>query len=618
MRLLGQSRLTARILFWVICTSVLMFSVVTAFTVWQEREEMYRAVQQDADRNISRNTAAISIALWNFDQTTLDATLLALTQSGSIVRAEVRDQQGRRVSKVERADAKSRPDAEWEIPVIGPEDSGQIGMLKISESYTDVHDVFARNLATQLISELTKIGGLAALLFIVVYSVIARPLQTLAMEVSNLKPLNALTPLRRRRIFDDELDTLVNSINRFRSERAGAEDALHRDIAERMQVQAALNKSESELSEALRIAQLAYWEYDIQSGEFSLNDNYYSLCRTREKHVGGYHLKSDEFLHKLVFAEDAPAFVELLRQAVQAQPTDRLGQIEVRLLSADGSKRWMRVHCKFDRSNRGEAARLIGAIQDITQRKLAEDALWATRSELARVTRLTTMGQMGASIAHEINQPLTAIVLNSNAGLRWLAQEPPRIDEAQDALRQITDDGLRAGEVITSIRAMFKNEGKKRILIDVNVIIRDVLRMVDVDLQNRGVSVSTELSDGLPKVVADPVQMQQVFLNLIVNAIEAMDSITNLPRLLQIRSESRDTSGILVVVEDFGAGIDARDMDRIFDAFFTTKSSGMGMGLSICRSIVESHNGQLWALPGTVRGSIFHVALPGGTPDGAP
>jgi C4-dicarboxylate-specific signal transduction histidine kinase len=319
----------------------------------------------------------------------------------------------------------------------------------------------------------------------------------------------------------------------------------------------------------------------------------------------------------LVDPEDVAAFAELIRQAVRARPTDQLGQIEVRLLCADGSRRWMRVHCKFECANQGDTARLIGAIQDITQRKLAENALWATRSELTRMARLTTMGQMGASIAHEINQPLAAIVLNGNAGLRWLAQETPRIDEAQAALKQIADDGLRAGEVIRSIRAMFKKGNKERVVLDVNVIVREVLMMVDLDLQTRRISVSTELCEGLPKVVADPVQLQQVFLNLIMNAIEAMDSIGDFDRLLQIRSEIQDTSDILVTVEDFGAGIDAGDLERIFDAFFTTKSSGIGMGLSICRSIVESHNGRLWALPGTPRGSIFHVVLPGSAPRGA-
>jgi signal transduction histidine kinase len=461
MRLLGQSRLTARILFWVICTSVLVFSIVTTFTIWQEREGMYLKAQEDAGRNVSRNIAAISIALWNFDKITLDATLLALTQSGSIVRAEVRDPQ-QMVSEVERADQQGKPDAEWEVPILGPDDSRQIGTLKISESYAGVRDFVAATLATQLLSELTKIGGLAALLFIVIYSVIARHLQALAREVSNLKPGDVRTPVRlqRKKVWHDELDTLVESINRFRSKQADA-----------------------------------------------------------------------------------------------------------------------------------------------------EDALWATRSELARVTQMTTMGQMAASIAHEINQPLGAIVANSNAGLRWLAHEPSNIAEARAALKQIADDGHRASEVIGSIRSMFKKDGHEKSLLDLNDLVREVLTMADAELRTQRVSASTELHEGLPQVLADRVQLQQVFLNLVMNAIEAMGSVNDRARLLRVRSEIHDASGILVTVEDSGMGIDTIDRDRIFDTFFTTKSTGMGMGLSICRTIIEAHGGRLWASAGTPHGSTFSVTL---------
>jgi C4-dicarboxylate-specific signal transduction histidine kinase len=466
MRFLGQSRLTARTLFWVICTSVLMFSVVTTFTVWQERERMYRAAQEDADKNVSRNIAAISVALWNFDKPALNATLLALTQSGSIIRAEVHDSQSQ-IAEVSRADRSAKSDAEWEIPIMGPDDVTQIGTLKLSESYADVRDLFVKNLGAVIISELIKIGGLAALLLIVIYRLIARHLQTLAHEVSSLKPGSAFTPIRLQRkiIWHDELDTLVESINRFRSE--GAE---------------------------------------------------------------------------------------------------------------------------------------------------AEDALWTTRSELARVTQLTTMGQMAASIAHEITQPLAAIVANSSAGLRWLGREPPHVDEARAALNDIVADGHRASDVIASIRTMFKKDSHERTLVDLNELIRDVLAIVDADLRTQRVSVSTELRDGLPQVLADRVQIQQVFLNLILNAAEAMASVTDRTRLLQIKSDIHDTSGTLVTVEDSGTGISVKDRDRIFDSFFTTKSTGMGMGLSICRSIIESHDGRLWASANNPYGTIFHVALPGGTP----
>jgi signal transduction histidine kinase len=471
MKLLGQSRLTTRILFWVICAAVLMFSIVTALTIWQERERMYRAAQEDSDRNISRNIATISIALWNFDKITLDATLQALTQSGAIVRAEVYDVQQQLVSKVERADQRANPDAEWEIPIRAPDESRQIGVLKIAESYSDLREFLARNLVTQLTSELTKIVGLAALLFIVVYTVVARHLQTLAREVSNLKPGSDLTPinLQRKKVWHDELDTLTDSINRFRRQQAEA-----------------------------------------------------------------------------------------------------------------------------------------------------ENALWATRSELARITQLMTATQMSASIAHEINQPLAAIVANGNAALRGLARAPPDIGEASEALRGVVDNGQRASEVIASLRAMFQKNGHKRTLSDVNSLIQEVLTLVDGDLRAQRVSLVVELHSGVPPVLADRIQLQQVFMNLIVNAIEAMEPVNDHERILTIKSDIQDGAGILITVEDTGLGIEAKNANRIFETFFTTKRSGMGMGLAICKSIIQAHRGRLWASPGPACGSIFHITLPVGVPDTTP
>jgi PAS domain S-box-containing protein len=609
MRYLGQSRLTIRILFWVVCASLLMFSLVTAVTVWQQRERMYRASQEDADRNVARSIGAISIALWNFDRITMDATLSALTQSGSIFRAEVRARQ-QLFAEIERSGPGTRADHEWEIPIMGPDNSKQIGALKISESYADVSKVFAANLLIELVSELTKIGGLAALLFIIIYRVVARHLQSMAHEVSNLGPGNVLTPigLQRKKVWRDELDTLVDSINRFRTERAEAEEAMHRDIAERLRVEAVLNKTERDLSEALEIAQLAYWEYDLTSREFVLNDQFYSLCQTSAGQVGGHRLKADDFFRMLVHREDALAFAAYIEQALQASRSDRF-RIEVRIVSAGRPTHWMRVHCKAERDNADEGARLIGAIQDITQRKLAEDALWATRSELARVTRLTTLGQIGASIAHEINQPLGAIVANANAVSCLLDGTPTDLDEVRIALKEIVDDGHRASAVVENVRAMFKKDSHRRVLSDVNVIVRDVLTMVDADLRAQRVCVSTDLREELPKILADRVQLQQLFLNLIMNAIEAMSSVTDRARLLRIRSEIGESSSILVTLEDSGTGIEIKDTELLFDAFFTTKSAGMGMGLSICRSIVNAHDGRIRASPGVTCGSVFHVAF---------
>jgi signal transduction histidine kinase len=230
-----------------------------------------------------------------------------------------------------------------------------------------------------------------------------------------------------------------------------------------------------------------------------------------------------------------------------------------------------------------------------------------------REARQIAMDAMAASIAHEVNQPLSAISLNSQSALLFLARTPPNIEEARAALESIANDSVRGSDVIASLRAMFKKDVHGRVWFSVNDLVREVLAMVDVDLRTQRISVSTELREGIPRLLADRGQLQQVFLNLIMNAIEAMRSITDRARRLQISSDIiQGSSGVLVTVEDSGTGIDREDRDRIFDPFFTTKSSGTGIGLTICRSIIESHGGTLWASGNRSYGTSFHVALPDG------
>jgi C4-dicarboxylate-specific signal transduction histidine kinase len=233
----------------------------------------------------------------------------------------------------------------------------------------------------------------------------------------------------------------------------------------------------------------------------------------------------------------------------------------------------------------------------------------AMQDELARVARLATMGRLAASIAHEINQPLGAIVANGNAGLRWLAHTPPNFDEAREAVDQIVKDGHRASDVIEGIRAVFKKGEERRDPLDVNELIGEVLRLTRAEIQNERISVRTELLNDLPNVVGDRVQLQLVFRNLIVNAVEAMSSVTDRERVLHIMSAIIPSS-VRITVADTGTGIDQEIIDRIFHTFFTTKSHGMGMGLSICRAIVEAHGGTLSASSSQPYGSIFEIQLP--------
>jgi signal transduction histidine kinase len=225
--------------------------------------------------------------------------------------------------------------------------------------------------------------------------------------------------------------------------------------------------------------------------------------------------------------------------------------------------------------------------------------------------RKIAMDAMAASIAHEVTQPIAAMTNNSHAALILLARTPPNIEEARAALDAVVSDGARASAVITSLRAMFKRETNRRARIDANSLVQDVLKLVDTDLRSRQVTVSTELREGLPQLFADRAQLQQVLLNLFMNAIEAMRTVTDGVRLLKIKSDFiQERSGILITVEDSGPGIDSKDKKRVLEPFFSTKPTGTGIGLAICQSIIESHGGHIRVSDNHPRGAIFHVALP--------
>ena len=222
---------------------------------------------------------------------------------------------------------------------------------------------------------------------------------------------------------------------------------------------------------------------------------------------------------------------------------------------------------------------------------------------------VATAGELTASIAHEIKQPLGAMITSANAALRWLAKEKPDLVETREAMKNVVSDGHRASEIIGSIRAMFKQDSQVA-AVDLNDVIQDVLRLVHGDLETRGILVQTGLTRPLPLILGNKGQLQQVLLNLVGNAADAMGSASGRARVLTIKTAIHGSDGVLLSVEDSGTGIAAKDIDRIFELFFTTKSQGMGMGLSICRSIIETYNGRLWASTGVDHGSVFNILLP--------
>jgi PAS domain S-box-containing protein len=252
---------------------------------------------------------------------------------------------------------------------------------------------------------------------------------------------------------------------------------------------------------------------------------------------------------------------------------------------------------------------IVTAVRDITERKRSEQTLQETQAALARVTRVTSMGELTASIAHEINQPLAAVTTNTSASLRWLAAQPPNLDEARKAADSAIREANRASEVIARIRALLKKAPPQMEPVDVNEIIKEVLRLVAGELTRSAVTAKTMLAASGLVVLGDRVQLQQVILNLIMNAIDAMITITDRSRTLLIKS-ANDTEGALVQVQDSARGLDPEYAERIFEPFFTTKPEGIGMGLAISRSIVETHGGRLWATPGSPHGAVFQLILP--------
>jgi signal transduction histidine kinase len=266
---------------------------------------------------------------------------------------------------------------------------------------------------------------------------------------------------------------------------------------------------------------------------------------------------------------------------------------------------------RVDYSGHDEIGRVTSAFNEmLSELAAARSREIAARAESARVAQLTSMGEMAASIAHEINQPLSAIVTNANAGLRWLTNATPDLNRLETILKRVVRDGLRASDVIASVRGMFKRDANAKVPLSVEELINEVQGLVREDLQSEQILFEARLASGLPSVLADRVQLQQVLLNLISNAIDAMRETRGRPREMRIRAQAIEPGNVLIAVADSGAGIDPKHDGRLFEAFFTTKANGMGLGLSICRSIIEAHGGRLWATRRNPHGTIFQFTLP--------
>lgn len=286
--------------------------------------------------------------------------------------------------------------------------------------------------------------------------------------------------------------------------------------------------------------------------------------------------------------------------------------MEVQRQAVDGVAVWLRMHIALVAATPEFPRFLIAFCEDASERRRTEEALLTARSNLAHAARLTTIGELTASIAHELNQPLAAIVTNGNACLRWLAGDAPNLREAGNTLNWIMRDARRASDVIARIRALMRKAAPHWETVNLNDVVREGLEMVQGELGRRKVEITTELDPQLPAIHGERVQLQQLFINLALNAVEAMATVTTRPRRLRIRSarQAQDGDGVELEVSDNGPGVDAADLDKLFSAFFTTKAQGTGLGLWICQSIAESHSGRLLAQCNAEHGMCFRLLLP--------
>jgi signal transduction histidine kinase/GAF domain-containing protein len=282
---------------------------------------------------------------------------------------------------------------------------------------------------------------------------------------------------------------------------------------------------------------------------------------------------------------------------------------EYRLRMPDGRVKYMHLVAPARREPNGELA-YVGAIQDVTQARLAEQALAKARSELAHVSRVSSLGELTASIAHELNQPLTGIITNAGTCLRYLAANPPNLGEARDTLRQLTRDGQRAAQVIKRLRDLFSKRDTTTEPVDLNDIAREIIALSRNELQGGRIVLRSELDPDLPRVLGDRVQLQQVILNLLLNAAEAMGDVHDRAREILIRTRRESGGSVRFDLQDAGVGIPPENLEKLFEAFYTTKRRGMGMGLSVSRSIIENHHGRIWATPNNGPGATFSFSIP--------
>src|SRR5229473_2988459 len=380
-------------------------------------------------------------------------------------------------------------------------------------------------------------------------------------------------------------------------------EALQAESRERKSAEQSLQRSEGYLAEAQRLTHTGSWVWDVAGRDaLYLSDEWYRIY--------GFDPEAGpppwEQRLQRIHPEDRARWQEAIDRAVDDKSDY---DVEFRILRPDGAVKHIHTVGHPVLNDSGDLVQFVGSSTDITERKRSEEALRQAHADLAHVSRVTTMGELMASLAHEVNQPIAAAVTDSNTGLRWLTRDRPDVEEAREAALRVVKDATRAAEIIARVRLVFKKGVAQRELVDVNELIREMIVLLRSEATRYSISVRTELASDLPQVIGDRVQLQQVLMNLLLNGMDAMKDVDTTRELI-INSQPAKNEQVMVSVSDTGVGLPPQQAEQIFNAFFTTKPHGTGMGLRISRSIIESHGGRLWAANNTPRGANFCFTLP--------
>jgi PAS domain S-box-containing protein len=380
------------------------------------------------------------------------------------------------------------------------------------------------------------------------------------------------------------------------------------DLSRQKRAERALRRSEAFLAEGQRLSQIGTFAWRVATDAVTWSDELY---RIYELEIGVPVTR--EVLRTRVHPEDV-SLLEKMKMVEQARDGGNDFEWQYRLMMPDHRIKYLHAVAHATRDEEGQLE-YIAAVQDVTSRRLSEEALAKARSELAHVSRVTSLGVMTASIVHEVSQPLSGIVSNASTCLRMLAAEPPNLEGARETARRTIRDGHRASEVITRLRGLVAKKEVGTEPVDLNEATREVIALSTNELQRRRVILRSELAGDLPTAPGDRVQLQQVILNLLLNAADAMSGVADRPRQLVVRTRQDGGDGVSLSVQDSGDGFAPEDGERLFEPFYTTKSQGMGIGLSVSRSIIERHRGRLWATRNEGPGATFAFTIPLGQPD---